>query len=288
MWLGTFSLCADSVQRLLFFEFMDAWSTIPNTCARKRLPLSFAVYFQCFGLGRTSIVHSSESVKTSWRISLSYRDSHQYVCWRAEVLHLFLSSVLLARQFFGNVHIMLLLESPLWRNIYVQCFVRSHRPKFESIIWVVLSVTTMKSATLVGACMVVAGVARSQRSRLHWAINWKYRLGHVLELLAGTIWKDLCRFCFGKARREIWHQNMLYIMMENEKDSACSLGVSLFSDFTKEEFTSAYLGYKPQNMSKLGTTLGWFQCDDDILDLPSDWEISRSHGGGRDSCERPP
>ena len=51
------------------------------------------------------------------------------------------------------------------------------------------------------------------------------------------------------------NQNMLHIMSENEKDLSYSLGVSQFTDLTKEEFESTYFGYKPQNMSMLVTIL---------------------------------
>ena len=65
---------------------------------------------------------------------------------------------------------------------------------------------------------------------------------------------------------------MLHIISENEKDLLCSLGVNQFTDLTKEEFESMHLGYKPQNVSKLVTTLGRFHHDGGILDLPSDWD----------------
>ena len=69
---------------------------------------------------------------------------------------------------------------------------------------------------------------------------------------------------------------MLHIMSENEKDLSYSLGVNLFTDLTKEEFESTYLGYKPQNVSKLVTTLGRFHYDGGILNLPSEWDWSES------------
>ena len=65
---------------------------------------------------------------------------------------------------------------------------------------------------------------------------------------------------------------MLHIMSENEK----CLSYSLFTDSTKEEFESTYLGYKPQNVSKLVTPLGRFHYDGGILDHPSDWDWSES------------
>ena len=70
---------------------------------------------------------------------------------------------------------------------------------------------------------------------------------------------------------EAWH-----IMSENEKGPSYSLGVNKFTDLTKEEFVSAYLGYTLQNVSKLVTTLGRFHYDGGILDLPSDWDWSES------------
>ena len=65
-------------------------------------------------------------------------------------------------------------------------------------------------------------------------------------------------------------------MSENEKCLSRSLEVNQFTDLTKEEFESTYLGYKPQNVSKLVTTLGRFHNDGGILDLPSDWDWSES------------
>ena len=69
---------------------------------------------------------------------------------------------------------------------------------------------------------------------------------------------------------------MLRIMSENEKCLSYSLEVNQFTDSTKEEFESTYLGYKPQNVSKLVTTLGRFHYDGGIKDLPSDWDWSES------------
>ena len=69
---------------------------------------------------------------------------------------------------------------------------------------------------------------------------------------------------------------MLHIMSENEKCLSCSLEVNHFTDSTQEECESVYLGYKPQNVSKLVNTLGRFHYDGGILDLPSDWDWSES------------
>ena len=68
---------------------------------------------------------------------------------------------------------------------------------------------------------------------------------------------------------------MLHIMSENEKDLSYSLGVNQFTDLTKEELESTYLGYKLQNMSML-VTIGRFHYDDGIKDLPSDCDWSES------------
>jgi len=138
----------------------------------------------------------------------------------------------------------------------------------------------MKSATLVGACFVLAGAARPCKQPSAVGCTEP----SIEESDWDTLWSSY-QEQFGKtyddsvstdARREIWHQNMLYIMKENEKNTAYSLGVNQFTDLTNEEFTSTYLGYKPQNMSKLGTTLGRFHYDGDILDLPSDWDWSEA------------
>ena len=72
------------------------------------------------------------------------------------------------------------------------------------------------------------------------------------------------------------NHNMLRIMSENEKCLSYSLGVNQFTDLTEEECESTYLGYKPQNVSKLVTTLGRFHYDVGILDLPCDWDWSES------------
>ena len=69
---------------------------------------------------------------------------------------------------------------------------------------------------------------------------------------------------------------MLHIMSENEKCLSYSLEVKQFTDSTQEECESTYLGYKPQIVSKLVTTLGRFHYDGGILDLPSDWDWSES------------
>ena len=69
---------------------------------------------------------------------------------------------------------------------------------------------------------------------------------------------------------------MLHIMSEHEKDLSYSLGVNQFTDLTNEEFESMYLGYNPQNMSRLVTILGRFHHDGGIEDLPSDWDWSES------------
>ena len=69
---------------------------------------------------------------------------------------------------------------------------------------------------------------------------------------------------------------MMHIMSENEKDLSYSLGVNQFTDLTKEEFESTYLGYKLQNVNKLVTTLGRFHYDGGIKDLPSGWDWSES------------
>ena len=50
-------------------------------------------------------------------------------------------------------------------------------------------------------------------------------------------------------------------MSENEKCLSYSLEVNQFTDSTQEECESTYLGYKPQNVSKLVTTLGRFHYD---------------------------
>ena len=65
---------------------------------------------------------------------------------------------------------------------------------------------------------------------------------------------------------------MLRIMSENEKCLSYSLGVNQFTDSTQEERESAYFGNKPQDVSKLVTTLGRFHYDGGILDHPSDWD----------------
>ena len=72
------------------------------------------------------------------------------------------------------------------------------------------------------------------------------------SVAAGGVERD------GQSPEVLKNQNMLYIMSVNEKGPSYSLGVNQFMDLTKEEFESRYLGYKPQNVSKLVTTLGRF------------------------------
>ena len=48
------------------------------------------------------------------------------------------------------------------------------------------------------------------------------------------------------------------------------------SGTSMEEFKSTYLVDKPQNLSKLGTTLGRFHFDGDVQDLQSDWDWSEA------------
>ena len=69
---------------------------------------------------------------------------------------------------------------------------------------------------------------------------------------------------------------MLRIMSDNEKCLSHSLEVNQFTDSTQEECESTYLGYKPQNVSKLVTTLGRFHYDGGILDHASDWDWCES------------
>uniref|UniRef100_A0A7S1ATH4 Uncharacterized protein n=1 Tax=Noctiluca scintillans TaxID=2966 RepID=A0A7S1ATH4_NOCSC len=138
----------------------------------------------------------------------------------------------------------------------------------------------MKSVALASACFAVAGAASPCKQPC--------AVGCTEPSVEGTDWDTLWENYqdqFGKnydnsvstdARREIWHQNMLHIMQENDKGLSYSLGVNQFTDLTKDEFESTYLGYKPQNMSNLGTTLGRFHYDGDLLDLPSDWDWSTS------------
>ena len=80
----------------------------------------------------------------------------------------------------------------------------------------------------------------------------------------------------GLSSEVLKNQNMLHIVSENEKCLSYSLGVNQFTDLTKEECESTYLGYKHQNVSTLVTTLGRFHYDGDIKDLPSDWDWSES------------
>ena len=88
----------------------------------------------------------------------------------------------------------------------------------------------------------------------------------------------------GQSFEVLKNQNMLHIMSENEKDLLYSLGVNQFTDLTKEEFESTYLGYNPPNMSMLVTTLGRFHYDGGIKDLPSDCDWSES---SVNTCEEP-
>ena len=80
----------------------------------------------------------------------------------------------------------------------------------------------------------------------------------------------------GQSSEVLKNQNMLRIMSENEKCLSYSLEVNQFTDSTQEECESTYLGYKPQNVSKLVNTLGRFHYDGGIKDLPSDWDWSES------------
>ena len=80
----------------------------------------------------------------------------------------------------------------------------------------------------------------------------------------------------GQSSEVLRNQNMMQIMGEIEKDLSYSLGVNPFTDLTKEEFESTYLGYKLQNVNKLVTTLGLFHYDGGIKDLPSGWDWSES------------
>ena len=69
---------------------------------------------------------------------------------------------------------------------------------------------------------------------------------------------------------------MLRILSENEKCLSYSIEVNQFTYSSQEECESTYLGYKPQNMCMLVTTLGRFPYDGGILDLPCDWDWSES------------
>ena len=80
----------------------------------------------------------------------------------------------------------------------------------------------------------------------------------------------------GRSSRVLKNQSMLRIMSENGKCLSYSLEVNQFTDSTQEECESTYLGYKPQNVSKLVTTSERFHYDGGILDLPSDWDCSES------------
>ena len=78
----------------------------------------------------------------------------------------------------------------------------------------------------------------------------------------------------GQSSEVLMNQNMLRIMSENEKDLSYSLEVNQLTDSTQEECESTYLGYKPQNVSKLVTTLGRFHYYGGILDLSCDCDWS--------------
>lgn len=138
----------------------------------------------------------------------------------------------------------------------------------------------MKSVALVSSCFAVAGALRPCKQ--------PSTVGCTEPSIEGTDWdalwglyqvqyaKNYVDAVSADARREIWHQNMLHIMLENEKNLPYSLGVNQFTDLTQEEFKRTYLGYKPQNMSTLGATLGRFHFDGDVQDLPSDWDWSEA------------
>ena len=74
----------------------------------------------------------------------------------------------------------------------------------------------------------------------------------------------------GQSSRVLKNQNMMRIISENEKCLSYSLEVNQFTHSTQEECESTHLGYKPQNVSKLVTTLGRLHYDGGIKDLPSD------------------
>ena len=50
----------------------------------------------------------------------------------------------------------------------------------------------------------------------------------------------------GQSSEVLKNQNMLHIMSENEKCLSYSLEVNQFTDMTKEEFESTYLGQTPE------------------------------------------
>ena len=81
----------------------------------------------------------------------------------------------------------------------------------------------------------------------------------------------------GQPSEVLKNQNMLHIMSENEKSLSYSLIVNQFTDSTNEELESTYLGFKPQYVSKLVTTLGRIHYDGGILDLPCDCCWSESN-----------
>ena len=66
--------------------------------------------------------------------------------------------------------------------------------------------------------------------------------------LAGTaeLWKPRLRqeeSRDGQSSEVLKNQNMLHIMSENEKGLSYSPGVNQFTNLTKEDFESTYLGY---------------------------------------------
>lgn len=77
-------------------------------------------------------------------------------------------------------------------------------------------------------------------------------------------------------RREVWQQNVAYILDENEKNHTYSLGLTPHTDLTHEEYVATRLGYKPENDTAVfqSTYLGNFRFDGDVATLPSDWDWS--------------
>ena len=80
----------------------------------------------------------------------------------------------------------------------------------------------------------------------------------------------------GQSSEVLKNQNMLHITCEHEKCLSYSLGVNQFTDLTEEECESTHLGYNPQNVSEVFTTLGRSHYDGGILDPPNDWDWSES------------
>ena len=80
----------------------------------------------------------------------------------------------------------------------------------------------------------------------------------------------------GQSSAVLKNQNMLRMKSDNEKGLSYSRGVNQFTDLKQEECESTFLRYKPQNVSKLVTTLERFHNDGGILDLPNDWDWSES------------